>query len=55
MCDAGFPAIVRAAESQDWTRDLFDRLIVAEASLFDAPLVSKDVTIQANYPQAIWD
>jgi PIN domain nuclease of toxin-antitoxin system len=55
MCDAGFPAIVRAAESQDWTRDPFDRLIVAQASLFDAPLVSKDATIQANYPYAIWN
>jgi len=55
MCDAGFPAIVRAAESQSWTRDPFDRLIVAQASLFDAPLVSKDVTIQANYAHTIWD
>jgi PIN domain nuclease of toxin-antitoxin system len=55
VCDAGFPAIVRVAESQTWTRDPFDRLIVAQASLFDAPLVTKDATVQANYPQAIWD
>jgi PIN domain nuclease of toxin-antitoxin system len=55
VCDAGFPAVVRAAESQSWTRDPFDRLIVAQASLFDAPLVSKDSTIQANYPNAVWD
>jgi len=32
-----------------------DRLIVAHASLFDAPLVSKDVTIHASYPHTIWD
>lgn len=55
VCDAGFPAVVRAAESQSWTRDPFDRLIVAQASIFDAPLVSKDSTIQANYPNTVWD
>jgi hypothetical protein len=33
ICKAAFPAIVREAESQFWTRDLFDRLIVAQAAL----------------------
>lgn len=55
ICRAAFPAIVREAESQIWTRDPFDRLIVAQAALFDAPLVTKDATIHANYPRAIWD
>jgi PIN domain nuclease of toxin-antitoxin system len=55
VCHAAFPAIVREAESQIWTRDPFDRLIVAQALLFDAPLVTKDTTIHANYGQAIWD
>lgn len=55
VCDASFPAIVRVAESQTWTRDPFDRLIVAHASLLDAPLVTKDATVQTNYLQAIWD
>ena len=55
VCDAAFPAIVRAAESQTWTRDPFDRLIVAQASLFEASLVTKDFTIQANYPHTLWD
>jgi PIN domain nuclease of toxin-antitoxin system len=53
ICKAAFPAIVRKAESQVWTRDPFDRLIVAQAALFDASLVTKDVTIHANYTRAI--
>lgn len=48
VCKAAFPAIVREAESQLWTRDPFDRLIVAQATLFDAPLVTKDTTIHAH-------
>ncbi|ADE15129.1 PilT protein domain protein [Nitrosococcus halophilus Nc 4] len=55
VCKAAFPAIVREAESQIWTRDPFDRLIVAQATLFGAPLVTKDATIHANYTRAIWD
>lgn len=55
LCKAAFPAIVREAESQNWTRDPFDRLIVAQASVFNAPLVTKDETIRAHYARAIWD
>ncbi|WP_022947086.1 type II toxin-antitoxin system VapC family toxin [Methylohalobius crimeensis] len=54
VCKAAFPAIVREAESQTWTRDPFDRLIVAQANLFNALLVTKDATIHANYGRAIW-
>jgi PIN domain nuclease of toxin-antitoxin system len=55
VCKAAFPAVVREAEGQTWTRDPFDRLIVAQAALFDAWLVTKDATIHANYGKAIWD
>jgi PIN domain nuclease of toxin-antitoxin system len=55
LCTAPFPAVAREAEAQDWTRDPFDRLIVAQASLFNAPLVTKDAAIHTHYHQAVWD
>jgi PIN domain nuclease of toxin-antitoxin system len=55
VCTAPFPAVAREAELLERTRDPFDRLIVAQASLFGAPLVTKDATIHAHYRQAVWD
>ena len=55
VCTAPFPAVAREAETQDWTRDPFDRLIVAQASLFDARLVTKDATVHEHYRHAVWD
>jgi PIN domain nuclease of toxin-antitoxin system len=54
MCDAPFPAVVRAAEAFLWTRDPFDRLITAQAALFNAPLVTKDELLHRYYPHAAW-
>ena len=55
VCDASFPAIVRAVESQTWTRDPFDRLIVAQASLFDAPLQKKFHDASRAVPRNSYD
>ena len=38
----------------EWTRDVFDRLITAEADVMDVALVTKDENIRANYKNAIW-
>ena len=46
-------AISRALEIS-WTRDPFDRIIVASASLGDHVLVSKDPNILDHYPLARW-
>jgi PIN domain nuclease of toxin-antitoxin system len=54
LCDAPFPAVVRAAESLGWTRDPFDRLVAAQASLFDAALVTKDELLHRHYQHAVW-
>ena len=54
ICKAPFSAVVRQAESSSWTRDPFDRLIVAQAALYDAPLITKDELIHANYGKAVW-
>lgn len=54
LCDAPFAAVARAAEGYSWTRDPFDRLIAAQASLFDAPLVTKDEPLHRHYARAVW-
>ena len=47
-------AIVEQAQDLDWTRDVFDRLIVAQAALDAAALVTTDRTIRKHYPKAVW-
>ena len=54
VCDASFVAVAHLAEDLTWTRDPFDRLIVAHAALHDAPLVTKDGTLHQNYPGCVW-
>ena len=54
VCGAPFASVAHEAESLGWTRDPFDRLIVAQALLHGAPLVTKDATIHANYAHAVW-
>jgi PIN domain nuclease of toxin-antitoxin system len=52
--DQRFAEIVNASLAYSWTRDPFDRLIVAQASLDDATLVTRDRTIRKNYAKALW-
>lgn len=54
VCDTPFFAVAREAEAQSWTRDPFDRLIVAQASVEGAVLLTKDATIHAAYARAVW-
>ena len=54
LCSASFAAVVHGAEGLDWTRDPFDRLIVAQAALHEAPLVTKHRTLHAAYADAVW-
>lgn len=55
VCQRGFSEVVAIARRQSWTREPFDRLIVAQAELAQAPLVTKDKTIRHHYPRAVWD
>lgn len=55
MCDLPFPDVIRLSLAQTWTRDPFDRIIVAQAKLRGAPLLSKDRTLRSRYELAIWD
>jgi len=55
VCDYPFPIIVEIAVGETWTRDPFDRLIVAHAKANGrASLISKDDLIAAHYPNTIW-
>ena len=49
-----FNAIISQALEISWTRDPFDRIIVANASLDNSILVSKDQNILSHYPFAKW-
>jgi PIN domain nuclease of toxin-antitoxin system len=54
ICDMTFRTVVDRALHEDWGRDPFDRLIVANAKAASAALVSKDERILDNYARAIW-
>ena len=54
VCDLPFPKIVQVALDEKWTRDVFDRMIVAHArSNALSYLVSADEQIQKNYLRTI--
>ena len=46
--------IINMAIKETWTRDPFDRLIVAQAKYNDAQIISKDEKIRQNYPKSIF-
>ena len=54
VCEKDFNAVVSQAIKLTWTRDPFDRLIVANAALNDNILISKDQNILDHYPHARW-
>jgi PIN domain nuclease of toxin-antitoxin system len=53
-CELPFNQVVAAALHHDWTRDPFDRLIVAQAQVRRTPLLTKDGDIRGHYPEAVW-
>jgi PIN domain nuclease of toxin-antitoxin system len=54
LCDLPFPDVIEVAIRQSWTRDPFDRIIVAQAAVRRAPLISADAMIRAHYSRALW-
>lgn len=54
VCDLPFRTIVDQAIAEGWTRDPFDRLIVANAKAAGAALVTRDEKIHAHYSRALW-
>lgn len=55
VSDIQFYRLVEEAKTIKWSRDPFDRMIVANASIFQLPLITKDELIRQNYSLAFWD
>ncbi|HEY3823258.1 MAG TPA: PIN domain-containing protein [Bryobacteraceae bacterium] len=54
VCPIPFHQVIRAAFEESWTRDPFDRLIVAQAKAGKGKLISKDRAIRAAYRRPLW-
>ena len=54
ICSKPFASVIELAEDLGWTRDPFDRIIVAQASLDLDPLITKDARIHQHYRKAVW-
>ena len=54
VCTKDFHNIIRESLGLHWTRDPFDRIMVAHAALNTNILLTKDDTIRDHYKQAIW-
>lgn len=52
VCDLPFEIVARKAFDVNWTRDPWDRLIVAHALANDAPLLTRDRLILQRYARA---
>ena len=49
-----FAKIVKESLKLSWTRDPFDRLIVAQAALTSSTLITRDEKILKHYSHALW-
>jgi len=55
LCELPFSVIADAALDEKWTRDPFDRVIVANAKANGfAWLISADEAIRKHYPRTVW-
>ena len=52
--DNNFDSIVRQALQLSFTRDPYDRIIVADASINNSKLISKDRNLKKHYKKTIW-
>lgn len=52
--DCSLSDLVAQAVDLDWTRDPFDRLLAAHATLEHIPLLTADRDLRANLPLAVW-
>lgn len=55
LCSIPFAQVARESMSTSWTRDPFDRIIVAQASVDSGDiLLTADAHILENFPHAVW-
>ena len=53
-CDIPFGNVIEESIKHTWTSDPFDRIIVAQASLNNSILLTRDRIILKQYKYAIW-
>ncbi len=49
-----FESVITSASKLDWTRDVFDRVLVAHSLLRKALLITKDRLIHKHYSRCVW-
>lgn len=54
VADVSAAAVCGVALGFTWTRDPFDRLLAAHATVADLPLVTRDATLRQHVPLAWW-
>lgn len=54
ISDTNHIQVIKVAKGISWTRDVFDRLIVAETMVTHATLITKDEKIMKNFNQVLW-
>lgn len=54
VSQSSYIKLIDTAVTLSWTKDPFDRLLVADALINNAYLVTKDKEILKNYPLAVW-
>ena len=54
VADDPMAAVIARSMGLGWTRDPFDRLLVATAMLHRAPFVTSDRRIHEHYDRAVW-
>lgn len=54
-CELPFHEVALAAVREGWTRDPFNRILVAQAKLRGSSLLTKDRRIHLHYDRAVWD
>ena len=55
ICERDFNRVIGYGLGVNWTRDPFDRLIVAQAMLGKSLLLTKDAKIREHYAGARWE
>lgn len=53
-CKKSFIEVIQTASQLSWTRDPFDRVITAQASIERNRLITKDRMILEHYEHAVW-
>ena len=54
VCRLPFASVIEHALDVSWTRDPFDRLIVAHARANEGVLVTRDLKIRQHYKLSFW-